>query len=449
MDRASEGFDLRLLPPLPPGLDRPWAPQDRASAMALVVRGDDLMDESEPEQALTFYQAAASAADRDVVAAAYFGTGNALYRIDRDAEARQAWEHATTLGETPITYRAWRQVAAALVREGDLQGALKAYRQCERRAPREDRAEIASRLGWLNKETGNTGAAARHFARSRGDALPPLMTYAVILVTALASVASITGAPDPYTHSMANGTFFDLYLNKLLIAHGDYYRLLTVMLVHDPTSITNFILHLGFNMYALWFAGQLVERMYGSALMVAMYVVSGLAGSVCTYVFGDAVGGYGASGAVFGMFGATVVATRYHHAILDARSRAIATQIGGLIVLNLVIGFAGILPVDNFAHVGGLVAGMWLAFVIPPGQVATLGSLWQGRRDVAGSRLGALATRFAGVALLLAIIGAGIVAGTSRWQADPQYRYYYGSAAGPPAIAAEAAAAPVARIEVD
>jgi len=88
-------------------------------------------------------------------------------------QARDAWLRATTFGETPVTYRAWRQVAAARVREGDLARAVEAYHQCERRAPRQDRAEIASRLGWLNKESGNAGAANRYFARSRGQTSRP------------------------------------------------------------------------------------------------------------------------------------------------------------------------------------------------------------------------------------------------------------------------------------
>jgi len=436
MDRASTGLDLRLLEGRPP-LATPVHPVDRPTALALIVRGDDLMDESEPEQALGFYGAATVVPDRDVVAAAYFGAGTALYRLDREVEAREAWQKATEFGETPITYKAWRQVAAALVREGDLPGALAAYRQCERRAPKEDRPEIASRLGWLNKETGNSRAAGRYFARSRGDALPSFMTYAIIAVTVLVSWASISGQP------IQNGTLEtsllqSLQLDKLAIAHGDYYRLITVMLVHDPSSFTNFLLHLGFNMYALWFAGQVVERMYGPILTLVLYVICGIAGSVGSYVLGDSVYAVGASGAIFGFFGIVLVATRYHHAILDAQSRAIAAQIGVLIVINLVIGFSGALNVDNFAHLGGLVAGMWLAFVIAPGQVATLGSLWQGSRHPAATGPSAVALRLLGVGALFVVLAIGIAAGTSRWQSSPFYHYEFGDAAPASRVVAEA-----------
>jgi membrane associated rhomboid family serine protease len=109
------------------------------------------------------------------------------------------------------------------------------------------------------------------------------------------------------------------------------------------------------------------------------------------------------------------VATRFHHAILDAQSRAIAAQVGILIVLNLVIGFSGLLNVDNYAHVGGLLAGLWLGFILPPGQVATLASMWHtpggGRPSVQTALL-----RVGGVAALVAVILIGVAMGTSRWQ---------------------------------
>ena len=67
------------------------------------------------------------------------------------------------LPETPSTYTAWRNVAAARVRDGDLTGAIEAYREADRRAPREDKAEIANRLGWLTKETGDARASQALF----------------------------------------------------------------------------------------------------------------------------------------------------------------------------------------------------------------------------------------------------------------------------------------------
>ncbi len=388
-----------------------WSgPFDRDGAIAAVQQADALMEESEPEKALPLYQMASGFSDRDVAAAGLFGMGNALYRLDREVEARESWQKATEQGETPVTYRAWRQVAAALVREGDLPGALQAYRQCERRAPREDRPEIASRLGWLNKETGNTKAAGRYFARSRGDSLPAFMTYLVIAVTVVVSLAAMSGGHNTQFGYVPGQLLNQLELQKIDIAHGDWYRLLSVVLVHDPQDI----FHLLFNMYALWYAGQLVERMYGSWVTLLLYCVCGIGGSIGTYVFGDAVAGVGASGAIFGLFGVILVATRFHHSILDAQSRAIASQIGFLIVLNLVLGFSGFFNVDNFAHIGGLATGLWLGWIFPPSQVATLGSIWQSPRwgRTAGVTLGA---RLLGVLALIVVLGIGLMIGNDKW----------------------------------
>jgi rhomboid protease GluP len=439
MDRATNGLRMDGAPGLPPGFD-PAArtPIDRATAIAAISQADDLMEQSEPEYALPLYSRATGIADRDVSAAGFYGLGNALYRLDRETEAREAWERATSLGETPAAYRAWRQVAAARVREGDVRGAIEAYRQCEKRAPREDRAEIASRLGWLNKETGNAGAANHYFARSRGDTLPSFMTYLIMAVTIVTSLGAMSGAITPQGFIDPGSLEGQLALHPLLVAHGDFYRLLSVTLVHDPTDI----LHLLFNMYALWYAGQLVERMYGPWLMFALYAVCGVAASTASYAFGPGGWSVGASGAIFGLFGVVLVATRLHHAILDAQSRAIAAQVGILIVLNLVIGFSGVLNVDNFAHVGGLLAGLWLALILPPSQVATLGSLWQ-RPGGGRSALGTLALRSAGVALLLAVVGIGIAMGTNRWQGSQDYQDLYGRAAVPAAPLVGSAAGPV------
>jgi membrane associated rhomboid family serine protease len=425
MDRASGGLDTSMTAGLPPGFD-PTAqtPLDRATAVAAIAQADDLMERSEPEYALALYSRGTASSERDVVAAAFYGLGNALYRLDREVDARLAWERATSFGDTPVAYRAWRQVAAALVREGNLRGAIDAYRQCEKRAPRQDRAEIASRLGWLNKEAGNVGAAGRYFARSRGDVLPPFMTYLIIAATAVASLSAFASQMEPSGLPVAGSLMDQLELDKLAIAHGELYRLLSVTLVH-----ANY-LHLFFNMYALWYAGQITERMYGSPITAVFYVVCGIAGSVGTYVFGDAIWGVGASGAIFGLFGVVFVATRFHHTVLDRQSRAIASQIGVLIVINLIIGFSGALNVDNFAHLGGLLAGMWLAFVFPPGQVPTLASLWQSPRGGA-SPVRTVALRFVGTAALVAVIGLGIAVGTNRWQASPYYPLLYGQSTTP------------------
>jgi membrane associated rhomboid family serine protease len=83
----------------------------------------------------------------------------------------------------------------------------------------------------------------------------------------------------------------------------------------------------------------------------------------------------------------------------------LTSQIGILIVINLVIGFAGAFAIDNAAHIGGLLVGLWLGFIIPPRGAATLASFWSkpaGQTDARPTRRPALIA--AGGVLLLGIV---------------------------------------------
>lgn len=335
--------------PLAPGLAR-----------GLLDRGRELLDAGEPAAAGAHFQRVIGHADAALSGEALLGLGDVLYRIDRDDEAVNTWESVTKLPENPATYKAWRQLAAARVRSGDLPGATKAYREAERRAPAEDRGEIASRLGWLAKEQGNSGAAKRYFARSRGAGGIGL-AMAILVVTTVVSLIAI-GQPDA-------SLFNALALFRADVVHGELYRLLTVTLLH-----ANF-LHLAFNMYALYLIGPVVEQIWGSRLLALFYVLTAVAASTTSIVFspGPAVG---ASGAIFGLVGILISGTRVHHPMLDRRARQIVPQLGFLVIVNLVLGFS-IGGIDNAAHIGGLISGLWLGLVVPPGKVPTLRSAWQ------------------------------------------------------------------------
>ncbi len=348
---------------------RTSGPLDRDTALAFLSIGDRLLAAGDIEAAGGYYQRVVGFDDRAVTAAAMFGVANVLYRLDRDADALATWREVVKLGETPSSYPAWRQIAAALVRDGDLRGAAAAYREADRRAPAEDKAEIASRLGWLAKETGDSRGARRYFAQSRGTTgLPIPLTYLIIGLTVIVSLVAST--PD------GADLFEALALKNGAVAAGEWWRLLSVTLVHAG------LLHLLFNMYALYLVGPIVEQIYGWKIFGLMYVLCAAAGSAASLVFGDPhVPSVGASGAIFGLFGVVLAATRVHNPILDRRGRALTGQIGMLIVINLVIGFGingtGGGNIDNAAHIGGLLAGLWLGFILVPGNVQTLRGLWQ------------------------------------------------------------------------
>lgn len=137
------------------------------------------------------------------------------------------------------------------------------------------------------------------------------------------------------------------------IAQGEWWRLFTSTLVHGS------ILHLLFNMYALYWLGPQLERSLGHMRFAALYVLSALGGSVASYWFSDLnTVSVGASGAIFGLITATIVIGR--------EMRTDVSQLVVLLGINVVIGF--LQPgIDWRAHFGGAVTGAAVAFIYTKG----------------------------------------------------------------------------------
>lgn len=339
-------------------------PDGRAGAVAQLEHAWDLAAAGEWEQSAAAYGRLVGHPDVEVHVAALLGLAEARYRQDEEPGALQAWIAATQAPDTSNTWRAWKALAAARVREGDLAGAARSYREAERRAPADERPEIASRLGWLTKEMGQGQAAQRYFSRARTGVTPsPIATWTILAVTVGIGVSELLG----------NGPLWiQLFgLDKSAVADGQWWRLITVALVHDDS----FFLHLAFNMYALYMVGPIIEALYGAPRFALVYVLTAAAGSAASYIASPGVDGVGASGAIFGLFGMLLVSNRVHRPALTRSARGLTGQIGMLIGLNLVLGFS-IPNIDNAAHIGGLLAGAWLGFVLVP-RGATLSSLWQ------------------------------------------------------------------------
>ncbi len=382
-------------------------PLDPTVATALLQRAKALADQGDYELAIQTYQRVIGNADPTIHVAALLGLAEAQYRLDNEPAALQAWIVATQAPETPLTWVAWKSLAAARVRQGDIPGAARAYREAERRAPAAERPEIASRLGWLNKEMGRSGTAERYFARSRtGGAPQPVVTYAIMAITVIIGVV-VLFAPQARDFDQTNIFYKWLALTKTGIAQGEYWRLVTVVLVHDNTTP----LHLLFNMYALWIIGPVVEALYGSARYLLIYVVAAAAGSAASYVFSNATISVGASGAIFGLFSILLVADLVHKPALTRNARSLTSQIGILIILNLGLGFA-IPTIDNAAHIGGLLAGAWMGVVLVPKGATLLRSFWSPApgRASPGAAAGRLYQGL-GVLLLLSVIALGVAVG--------------------------------------
>ena len=140
---------------------------------------------------------------------------------------------------------------------------------------------------------------------------------------------------------------------------GQWYRLITSAFIPPPGVGYLGFLDIAFNMWALFVVGPAVERVLGHARFLAVYLVSGVAGSVLIYCLVPYEWAAGASGAIFGLFGAWFV--------LAKRLQADARPVVLLIVINLALSFS-VAAIAWQAHVGGLIAGGLLtaAFAYAP-----------------------------------------------------------------------------------
>jgi len=148
------------------------------------------------------------------------------------------------------------------------------------------------------------------------------------------------GSNDGYTLYMFGANFAPA------VKSGEIYRLITSAFLHAG------ILHLAFNMYALFVIGNQVETYLGKFKFTLVYLISAVTGSLMSCVFSETIS-VGASGAIFGLLG-SLLYFGYHYRLYlgDVLKR----QIIPLIIANLALGFM-LSGVDNAAHIGGLIGG--------------------------------------------------------------------------------------------
>jgi membrane associated rhomboid family serine protease len=192
--------------------------------------------------------------------------------------------------------------------------------------------------------------AERRWSRPRAVTVSdsrPIVTYVIIGLTAFVFlVGLIPGVGDAVERSLL---FWAPALYPQLSGVFEPWRLFTGALVHSS------FWHLGLNMLALWMIGRSLEPLLGRWRFLTLYLLSTLGGSVAVTLLSFSTPVVGASGAIFGLFGALFVIGRH----LGANIAGIAIVLG----INLVIGFIPGFNVSWQAHVGGLVVGLVVAFI--------------------------------------------------------------------------------------
>src|SRR3954452_1340355 len=212
-------------------------------------------------------------------------------------------------------------------------------------------------------------------------------TYVLIVINVIAFIAEIgAGAPLGISFQGGGSVFRDGSLYGPAVANGEWYRIVTAGFLHAG------LLHILFNMVALYFLGSLLEPGIGTPRFLGVYFVSLLAGSFGALLLSPNEYTVGASGAIFGLMSAAFIVAR-HRGV-----EQLASQIGFFVILNLVITF-GVSGISVGGHLGGLVGGALAGLLITfaerqaqrPVRLEVLGMVAIGAVSVAGALAAAAA----------------------------------------------------------
>lgn len=149
--------------------------------------------------------------------------------------------------------------------------------------------------------------------------------------------------------------FRNLAQANFLVEAGEWYRIFTAALLHGS------VMHLAFNMYALYLFGPRLEQQVGSPAFLALYVAAAGGGGMVSYALGPLNQiSIGASGAIFGLFGAWIFVAWKMRGTPGGKS--MFNQLGVLLAINLALPLL-VDGIDWRAHLGGLGAGMLIAWL--------------------------------------------------------------------------------------
>lgn len=177
----------------------------------------------------------------------------------------------------------------------------------------------------------------------------PIITYLLIVLNAiLFLMLELNGGSENHSTLIEFGA-----KHNPLIIDGEWWRIITSMFLHIG------LLHFASNMLFLYYFGSLAERIYGSVRFLLIYLFAGIGGGITSFIFVTNLSA-GASGALYGLFGAFIYFGLFHRRIFF---QTIGQNIIFLLGLNIVLGF--VLPqLDVAAHLGGLVAGFLAAGIV-------------------------------------------------------------------------------------
>ncbi|KAB8128437.1 rhomboid family intramembrane serine protease [Gracilibacillus oryzae] len=177
----------------------------------------------------------------------------------------------------------------------------------------------------------------------------PFWTYVLLVINVIMyGLLELNGGSTSIETLLAFGAKYNL-----AIVDGEWWRIISSMFLHIGLP------HIILNMMALYFIGTLVERIYGNMRFLIIYFLAGIAGGIASFAFNSSIAA-GASGAIFGLFGALVFfGTQFPKEFF----RTIGWNVIFVIGLNVVFGFT-VAQIDNGAHIGGLIGGFIASAVV-------------------------------------------------------------------------------------
>ncbi|BBE31199.1 rhomboid family intramembrane serine protease [Tepiditoga spiralis] len=154
-----------------------------------------------------------------------------------------------------------------------------------------------------------------------------------------------------------------------LVSNGQWFRTITSMFVHGG------LLHIFFNMYALFYFGNIVESVYGKHKYFAVYILSGVMGNLLTQLMMPNAVSVGASGAIFGLIG-LLFGSGFRHDTPRMLKPMVGTALLPIIIINIFLGFT-VSSINNLAHIGGLAAGFTFGWLTPVTFTKTSIKIWK------------------------------------------------------------------------
>ena len=183
------------------------------------------------------------------------------------------------------------------------------------------------------------------------------LTYTLIILNCIVYLFSAYFSHDISDMDMQTLLNMGALYGPYTVQEGEWWRLFTAMFLHGGMT------HILMNMFSLYLVGRGAEKYFDTKAYLSIYLFSGILGGLASLYMHPASVGVGASGAIFGIFGALAGFFLAHREKIGTHTKAFMKDFAIIIGINLVIGFS-IPSIDVSAHIGGLVVGMIGGFVL-------------------------------------------------------------------------------------